>query len=75
MPKKEDKVYRVLSKIEVLLERQNSTWRVFIQGLVRGFGTALGATVILAIVTSITIQLSNSLDVQSFFEYFFDNSY
>lgn len=74
MQKKEGKVYRVLSQIETSLEKQNSTWRVFVQGLVRGLGTAIGATVVLAIVTSLTIQLTDSIDIQAFLGYFVEST-
>ncbi len=69
--KKEDKIYSILSSIDGTLKQQGSTRRIFFQGLVRGLGTALGATVLLAIVTSLTIQFVDALDWSTFSEYFF----
>lgn len=77
MPKKkkqEDLVTGLLEQIKIQLDRQNSPSRVFLLGLIRGFGTALGATVLLAIATSITIHLFSSIDTSVFLEYFFNNS-
>lgn len=75
MPKpKRDKVYEVLTQIEDSLSKQNSIGRVFILGLFRGLGTALGATVLLALATSIAIQFSDAISVESLMEYFFDAS-
>ena len=75
MPKKkEDKIYSVLESIDTTLKQQNSKKRIFIQGLVRGLGTALGATVLLAIITSLTIQFVDVLDWSSFSEYFFNEA-
>lgn len=72
MPKKkEDKIYNILSSIDETLKLQGSGKRIFIQGLIRGLGTALGATVLLAIVTSLTIQFVDALDWTSFSRYFF----
>jgi hypothetical protein len=69
--KKEDKIYSVLSSIDATLKLQSSGKRIFMQGLIRGLGTALGATVLLAIVTSLTIQFVDALDWASFSQYFF----
>lgn len=69
--KKEDKIYNILLSIDNTLTQQNSFKRTFTQGLVRGFGTALGATVLLALATSLTIQLVDSLDWHAFSSYFF----
>lgn len=74
MPKKEDKIYKILVQIEKNLEKQNSTRRIFWQGIVRGLGTALGATVLLALVTSLTIQLSSALDIHTILGYFFSDA-
>lgn len=75
MPKqKRDKVYEVLTEIEDSLSKQNSIGRVFILGLFRGLGTALGATVLLAIVTSLALQFSDTFSVESLLHYFFDSA-
>jgi len=71
MSKKEDKIYSILESVDKNLERQNSTKRIFIQGLVKGFGTALGATALLAIATSLTIKLVGSVDANIVSDYFF----
>ena len=70
--KKEDKIYTILESIDKTLKNQNSSKRILVQGIIRGLGTALGATVILALVTSLTIQLVDSLDWHSFSGYFFN---
>lgn len=73
MPKKnEDKIYSILESIDDTLKQQSSAKTIFIQGLIRGLGTALGATVLVAIVTSLTIQFVDALDWSSFFGYFFN---
>lgn len=73
MPKpKGDKVYEVLTQIESSLSKQNSIGRVFILGLFRGLGTALGATVLLAVATSIALQFTDTISVESILNYFFD---
>jgi len=75
MPKKkEDRIYSILSSIEKMLKIQNSTKRIFIQGVVRGLGTALGATVLLALVTSLTIHFADSLDWHFISQYFFNEA-
>jgi uncharacterized membrane protein YqjE len=66
MPKKTDRYETILMSIEKQLQRQNSFRFVFMQGLTRGMGTALGATVLVALVTSITIQFTNSEAVGAF---------
>lgn len=71
---KEDKVYDILSSIDESLRRQNSPRRVFFLGITRGLGTALGATVLLALVTSLTFQLSSSVNISSFSSYFFSDA-
>ena len=72
--KKEDKIYSILTSIDDTLKQQGSFRRTFMQGIVRGFGTALGATVLLAMATSLTIQLVDSLDWHSFSSYFFSEA-
>ncbi|GEM_PF-5841535 len=69
--KQEDKIYAILSSIDETLKQQGSGKRVFIQGLIRGLGTALGATVLVALVSSIAIQFIDALDWSSFSQYFF----
>lgn len=66
MPKKTDPYTDLLRDIDAHLRKQNSMRFVFAQGLMRGFGTALGATVLVALVTSITIQFTNSDAVRDF---------
>jgi hypothetical protein len=72
MPKKkEDKIYSVLSSIDKTLKQQGSGRRIFVQGLVRGLGTALGATVLVALITTLSVQFVDALDWHSFSQYFF----
>lgn len=66
MPKKADKLTSVLEEIDTVLKRQNSLRYIFLQGLMRGLGTALGATVLVALVTSITIHFADSEEVTDF---------
>lgn len=66
MPKKTDPLPPILSEIEVQLKRQNSLRYIFLQGLTRGIGTALGATVLVALVTSLTIHFTDSAEVSAF---------
>ncbi len=75
MSKEEDKVHSVLTQIENQLSRQNSIGRVFILGLFRGLGTALGATVLLAIITSLALQFSDTLDLHMLTQYFFSDAF
>lgn len=75
MPKqKRDKVYAILSEIEDQLNRQNSLKRVFLLGLFRGLGTALGATVLLAIVTSLAINFFDAVSIETIMQYFFNEA-
>lgn len=66
MPKKTDQFEPLLTQINTQLKRQNSLRYIFLQGLTRGLGTALGATVLVALVTSITIQFTDSGEVSAF---------
>lgn len=65
MAKKEDKLFTVLTSIEESLRKQNSPKKIFFQGVLRGFGTAVGATVIFAVVTSLTIYFVDTIDLNS----------
>ncbi len=58
--KDEDGIKPVLHKIDLVLRRQNSLGFIFVHGIVRGMGTALGATVLVAVVTSITLHFASS---------------
>lgn len=68
MPKKADKLTSVLEEIDIVLKRQNSLRYIFLQGFLRGVGTALGATVLVALVTSITIHFADSEWVSNFMQ-------
>lgn len=68
--KKEDKIYAILSSIDTALQKQNSTKRIFMQGVVRGLGTALGATVLLAIATSVAIKAAETVNWDEATNYF-----
>lgn len=50
----------VLKEIDVTLRRQNSFVFIFLHGLVRGMGTALGATILVAVVTSLTLHFAGT---------------
>lgn len=60
MPKKEDQLTSILKEVNFRLRQQNSLGFNFLQGLTRGLGTALGATVLVAIATSVTIHFADS---------------
>ena len=64
MAKKKDPLLSVLTEIDAVLKRQNSLGYIFLQGLMRGFGTAFGATVL--VVTSITIHFADTPQVAEF---------
>ena len=66
MAKKKDPLLSVLTEIDLVLKRQNSLGYIFLQGLMRGFGTAFGATVLVALVTSITIHFADTPQVAEF---------
>lgn len=74
MKKKEDRIHSILTSIDANLKQQASMRRIFVQGLVRGLGTALGATVLVALATSITIQFFNTADLTMIAEYFFNDA-
>lgn len=72
--KKEDKMLSILTSVDSALKKQSSFKTVFIQGLVRGFGTALGATVLVALATSLTLQMVDTVDLHTFSSYFMNNA-
>ena len=72
MSKKEDKIYKILTSIDGSLKKQNSKKHIFLNGLIRGLGTALGATVLLAIGTTLMVQFLSTLDWPDFSENFFN---
>jgi hypothetical protein len=63
MPKKNDPYSKLLGDIHTQLRKQNSFGFTFLQGILRGCGTALGATILLAVVTSITLEFADSATV------------
>lgn len=71
--KAKDPLLNILKSIDKTLTRQNSMRGIFVQGLMRGFGTALGATVLLALATSITLQFVDIFDAKTFTEYIVDD--
>ncbi len=64
MPKKieneKENLEPVLQQIDILLRRQNSISFIFVHGVVRGLGTAFGATVLVALVTSLTLHFAGT---------------
>ncbi|MFM2381993.1 MAG: hypothetical protein RLZZ76_760 [Candidatus Parcubacteria bacterium] len=61
MPKKTpDDTKTVLVELNKVLHLHTSLWYVFIHGVVRGLGTAFGATVLVALVTSLAIQFADT---------------
>lgn len=72
--KKEDRMLSILTSVDATLKKQGSFKTVFTQGLVRGFGTALGATVLVALATSLTLQMVDTVDLHTFTSYFMNNA-
>ncbi len=69
MPKKKsDRLTSVLGEVETILKRQNSLRYIFLQGLMRGVGTTLGATVFVALITSITLHFADSEATSAFMQ-------
>ncbi len=64
--KKPDRLSSILDQIDTELKRQNSFRFIFLQGLTRGLGTALGATILVALITSITIHFADMPEIGSF---------
>lgn len=60
-----EKLHSVLVSIEETLQKQNSMRRAFVYGLVRGLGTAIGATVLFALFTSLAIQFIGPFEVRT----------
>lgn len=66
MPKKnKDDISSILSEINIALQRQNAYRYSFFHGIMRGVGTALGATVVVALVTSLTINFFDSPQMEA----------
>ncbi len=58
--KTENNLEPVLAEIDIALRRQNSLGFIFVHGFIRGMGTALGATVLVALITSLTLHFAVS---------------
>ena len=71
MPKKilEHNIEPVLAEIDIALKRQNSLGYIFLHGIVRGMGTAFGATLLVAAVTSFTLYFAESEQAGAFLRY------
>ena len=59
----------VLVEIDTALRRQNSLGYIFLHGIIRGMGTALGATLLVATVTSLTLYFAESENAGIFLRY------
>ena len=66
MPKKVDPLSATLKEVHIQLKRQNSLRFTFLQGLTRGAGTAFGATLFVALATSLTIHFADSEMMSAF---------
>ena len=64
----DDKLETVLTSIEDELHKQNSFRRIFVNGLLRGLGTAIGATLLFAIFTSLALHFASTVDMRSYIE-------
>lgn len=71
MPKKKDPYIEVLDEIRLQVRKQNSLGFTFVQGMTRGLGTALGATVLVAALTSVALQFTGSSEVAAFLKSLF----
>lgn len=71
MPKKllDQNIEPILAEIDIALKRQNSLGYIFFHGIVRGMGTALGATLLVATVTSLTIYFAEAPQAETFLRY------
>ena len=58
-------VEATLAEINKALWRHSSFGYIFLHGVVRGVGTALGATVIVALITSLTLHFADSPHVDA----------
>lgn len=68
MPKKKEPHVLLLEEIHMQLKRQNSIGYSLLLGIMRGLGTALGATVLVAIVTSVALQFTGSAEISAFIQ-------
>jgi hypothetical protein len=55
-----DDTQKALVELSKVLHLHSSLWYVFIHGIVRGLGTAFGATVLVALVTSVALQFADT---------------
>lgn len=67
--KEEHNLEPVLKEIDTVLRRQNSLGYIFLHGIIRGMGTALGATLLVATVTSFTLYFAESQYAGTFLRY------
>ncbi len=67
--KEEHNLEPVLKEIDTVLRRQNSFGYIFLHGIIRGMGTALGATLLIATVTSFTLYFAESQYAGTFLRY------
>lgn len=67
--KTEHTIEPVLAEIGITLRRQNSLGYIFLHGIVRGMGTALGATLLVAAATSLTLYFAESEQTGTFLRY------
>lgn len=54
-----DDTRTALVELNKVLHLHSSLWYVFMSGIVRGLGTAFGATILVAIVTSLALQFAD----------------
>lgn len=68
--KKDEELSSILGEIDVVLKRQNSLGYIFLHGIVRGMGTALGATLLVAVLTSLTLHFAQTPQAETFLKAF-----
>lgn len=61
----QQKMTKALDKLSKNLTKYTSYKQVFYRGLIQGLGTALGATILTALVIGLAINLLNKVDYQS----------
>lgn len=67
-----EKLDKDIIKLDKNIQNSNSIWRNFLRGLVSGTGTAIGATIVAAILITILVQFVKTAEgvpvLKSFFQ-------
>lgn len=60
----EDKQVEILRELHAAIKRHNGFGFIFLHGVVRGLGTAFGATILVAVVTSLTVHFTGTHNME-----------